>query len=278
MAFGLRMRKTPKKEIDRRVREAAELLGISHLLQRKPHSLSGGQRQRVAVGRAIVRQPACFLFDEPLSNLDVKMRLQMRGELKALHMRLKTTAVYVTHDQEEAMTLGDRIAVMADGEIQQVGRPLDVYRSPVNRFVAGFVGLPPMNFIDGDIATRDGVLSFRDRADLVVPLPDMLTSAGAPAVLGIRPEALRLAHPNFAAAGHVVIRASVRVVEPLGDRQDVFATTPAGDAIIARIDAEVPLAAGQSAAFTLRDAGAIHLFEQGDFGRRIQAANESRPA
>jgi multiple sugar transport system ATP-binding protein len=151
MAFGLKLRGMPKKQIDQRVQEAAKILDIGHLLDRKPKALSGGQRQRVAVGRAIVREPAAFLFDEPLSNLDAKLRVTTRAELKRLHQRLKTTTIYVTHDQEEAMTLGDRIVVMRDGRIQQADTSLVTYNSPVNRFVAGFIGMPPMNFFDGTI-------------------------------------------------------------------------------------------------------------------------------
>lgn len=148
MAFGLKLRKFPKSDIDQRVKDAAEILGIQELLQRKPKQLSGGQRQRVAVGRAIVRHPKVFLFDEPLSNLDAKLRVQMRAELSKLHDRLKTTMIYVTHDQTEAMTMGDRIVVMRDGLVQQVGSPLELYNKPVNKFVAGFIGTPSMNFID----------------------------------------------------------------------------------------------------------------------------------
>ncbi|MGC4033316.1 MAG: sn-glycerol-3-phosphate ABC transporter ATP-binding protein UgpC [Tepidisphaeraceae bacterium] len=155
MAFGLKLRKFPKAEIDKRVREAAATLDITHLLERKPKALSGGQRQRVAVGRAIVREPAAFLFDEPLSNLDAKLRVTTRAEIKRLHQRLRTTTIYVTHDQEEAMTLGDRIIVMKDGLIQQSDSPLETYRNPMNRFVAGFIGMPPMNFFDGTIK-KDG--------------------------------------------------------------------------------------------------------------------------
>src|SRR5574342_373206 len=156
MAFGLKMRKFPKAEIDTRVREAAQMLGIQELLSRKPRQLSGGQRQRVAVGRAIVRHPQVFLFDEPLSNLDAKLRVQMRVELKRLHERLETTAIYVTHDQVEAMTLGDRVVVMKDGWVQQVGEPLELYGKPANRFVAGFIGSPAMNFADVTIAESNG--------------------------------------------------------------------------------------------------------------------------
>src|SRR5262247_3078894 len=158
MAFGLKMRKFPKADIENRVREAAEILGIQELLKRKPRQLSGGQRQRVAVGRAIVRHPQVFLFDEPLSNLDAKLRVQMRVELKRLHERLETTAIYVTHDQVEAMTLGSRVVVMKDGWVQQVGEPLEIYSKPANKFVAGFIGSPSMNFADVTIAEAGGDL------------------------------------------------------------------------------------------------------------------------
>src|SRR5213595_506377 len=158
MAFGLKMRKFPKPEIQKRVQDAAEILGIQELLKRKPRQLSGGQRQRVAVGRAIVRHPQVFLFDEPLSNLDAKLRVQMRVELKKLHQRLGTTAIYVTHDQVEAMTLGDRVVVMRDGWVQQVGDPMTLYNEPANRFVAGFIGSPAMNFADVRIAGENGGL------------------------------------------------------------------------------------------------------------------------
>jgi multiple sugar transport system ATP-binding protein len=191
MAFGLRMRKYPNVEIDKRVREAAEILGIAPLLERKPKQLSGGQRQRVAVGRAIVRHPEVFLFDEPLSNLDAKLRVQMRVELKRLHERLETTAIYVTHDQVEAMTLGDRVVVMKDGWVQQVGEPLELYGKPANKFVAGFIGSPAMNFVDVTVNDLGGTL----RADaeglrLKVP-PQSGTGAhptGGRVTLGVRPE------------------------------------------------------------------------------------------
>src|SRR5467141_3257601 len=159
MAFGLKMRKFGRPEIETRVREAADILGIGELLMRKPRQLSGGQRQRVALGRAIVRHPRVFLFDEPLSNLDAKLRVQMRVELKRLHDRLETTAIYVTHDQVEAMTLGDRVVVMKDGVVQQVGEPLELYNKPANRFVAGFIGSPAMNFVDVGIQGGDGSLT-----------------------------------------------------------------------------------------------------------------------
>src|SRR5688572_16298814 len=162
MAFGLKLRGMPKKQIEERVMDAAKILDITHLLDRKPKALSGGQRQRVAVGRAIVREPAAFLFDEPLSNLDAKLRVTTRAELKRLHHRLKTTTIYVTHDQEEAMTLGDRIVAMKDGKIQQADTPLKTYQQPTNRFVAGFIGMPPMNFFDGVIKNVDGQMVFEE--------------------------------------------------------------------------------------------------------------------
>src|SRR4051794_21323306 len=162
MAFGLKLRGMPKAQIQKRVSEAAKILDIEHLLERKPKALSGGQRQRVAVGRAIVREPAAFLFDEPLSNLDAKLRVTTRAELKRLHQRLKTTTIYVTHDQEEAMTLGDRIVVMKDGVIQQADTPLKTYNHPNNRFVAGFISMPPMNFFDGALKLQDGEMVFEE--------------------------------------------------------------------------------------------------------------------
>ena len=172
MAFGLKMRKFDKPEIGRRVQEAAEILGIQELLKRKPRQLSGGQRQRVALGRAIVRHPQVFLFDEPLSNLDAKLRVQMRVELKKLHERLGTTAIYVTHDQVEAMTLGDRVVVMRDGRVQQVGDPMELYNNPANRFVAGFIGSPAMNFASVRIAAQNGGLwAENDGIRIDVPKP-----------------------------------------------------------------------------------------------------------
>jgi multiple sugar transport system ATP-binding protein len=183
MAFGLKLRKMPKAQIHQRVMDAAKILDIEHLMDRKPKALSGGQRQRVAVGRAIVREPAAFLFDEPLSNLDAKLRVTTRAELKRLHHRLKTTTIYVTHDQEEAMTLGDRIVVMKDGVIHQNDTPLKTYSHPVNRFVAGFIGMPPMNFFDGAIKMVDGELVFEEgelrNARAATPTPGTVAAAAA---------------------------------------------------------------------------------------------------
>jgi multiple sugar transport system ATP-binding protein len=197
LSLGLRLRKLPRWEIDRRVGWATGLLGLEALLDRKPKQLSGGQRQRVAMGRAMVREPSVFLFDEPLSNLDAGLRAQMRIEIGGLQRRLNTTTIYVTHDQVEAMTLGDRIVVLADGLIQQVGRPIDVYRTPVNRFVAGFVGTPPMNFLEGRLREEDGGVVFVAEGARVQLLWDVAARAGTkePVTLGIRPEDLRVDSP-----------------------------------------------------------------------------------
>jgi multiple sugar transport system ATP-binding protein len=274
MAFALKLRKTPAGEIDRRVRDAAEKLGITALLDRKPRALSGGQRQRVALGRAIVRDPACFLFDEPLSNLDAKLRAETRAELKQLHQHLSTTCVYVTHDQEEAMTLGDRVVVMSGGHIQQQGTPLDVYTNPSNRFVAGFIGMPAMNFIDGAIRRRgDGVIF--EGAGVALPIPDELASAAQdkldqPVVLGLRPEHLSLESrdDNGDAAPSPAVDLTVRVVEPLGATMDVYTTLPEGQRVLVRTEAR-PLDAGETRRFTVAMHKA-HLFEPGAYGRNLR--------
>jgi multiple sugar transport system ATP-binding protein len=218
MAFGLKMRKFDKPEIAKRVQEAAEILGIEDYLKRKPRQLSGGQRQRVALGRAIVRHPRVFLFDEPLSNLDAKLRVQMRVELKKLHERLGTTAIYVTHDQVEAMTLGDRVVVMRDGWVQQVGDPLELYNQPANRFVAGFIGSPAMNFANVHIAAENGAL-WATSEGIRLKMPDALAArlgpkTGRDLTLGVRPEDLRIA--NGADAADMSIEAVVEVIERLG--------------------------------------------------------------
>src|SRR5438876_1728935 len=191
MAFGLKLRGFKKKDIDSRVRESAEILNLTHLLERKPKELSGGQRQRVAVGRAIVRKPKVFLFDEPLSNLDAKLRVQMRTEISKLHDRLQTTMIYVTHDQVEAMTMGDRICVMKDGVIMQVDKPLEIYNRPVNKFVASFVGSPPMNFMDVQVAKRAGHLWLDEGKFSLQLLPSMeqliTPYIGQTVTMGMRP-------------------------------------------------------------------------------------------
>jgi multiple sugar transport system ATP-binding protein len=220
MAFGLKMRKFARPEIDRRVRAAADILGIESYLQRKPRQLSGGQRQRVALGRAIVRNPQVFLFDEPLSNLDAMLRVQMRVELKKIHDRLGTTAVYVTHDQVEAMTLGDRVVVMKDGLVQQVGEPLDLYNMPANRFVAGFIGSPAMNFATVQLSAAGGALwAANDGIRIKLP-PEagarLQQHAGQSVTLGIRPEDLRIASADDSA--DFGIDAVVEVVEQLGSQ------------------------------------------------------------
>src|SRR5436189_2145194 len=218
MAFGLKMRKFDRADIAKRVQEAAEILGIQELLRRKPRQLSGGQRQRVALGRAIVRHPQVFLFDEPLSNLDAKLRVQMRVELKRLHERLETTAIYVTHDQVEAMTLGDRVVVMRGGLVQQVGDPMELYNEPANRFVAGFIGSPAMNFANVRITGQNGgVWAEGDGIRLKVPgqLSNRVGShVGKEVTLGIRPEDMRIARESDPA--ELNLPAVVEVVERLG--------------------------------------------------------------
>jgi len=221
MAFGLRQRKFPKAEIDSRVRGAAQVLGITSVLDRRPKALSGGQRQRVAVGRAIVRQPDVFLFDEPLSNLDAKLRVEMRKELKLLHRRLQATIIYVTHDQVEAMTLGDRVCVMNDGRIEQVGPPVEVYDFPRTRFVASFIGTPPMNFVRGEILLADGEAAFRSET-FTLRLPERFikhahTDKPREVELGIRPEAMRLV-PGSDNDGEA-FSGTVKLVEALGNEQ-----------------------------------------------------------
>jgi multiple sugar transport system ATP-binding protein len=265
MSFALRMRRTPRAQVRERVEHAARVLGIADLMDRRPRELSGGQRQRVAVGRAIVREPKAFLFDEPLSNLDARLRVTTRGELKALHQRLRTTTVYVTHDQEEAMTLGDRIVVMDAGRVQQVGPPLEVYRRPANRFVAGFIGTPAMNFLTGVCSERVFVEAGRPGPGLPVPM------GGAPApgrevVMGVRPQALRLA-----GAGLPV---EVRFVEPLGDVTDVTCVSGAGTRIVARVPAGMAASPGQRVFLSaLGDEGGgpggVHFFEAGEAGAAL---------
>ena len=238
MAFGLRLRGYSKREIDHRVREAANILGIEALVSRKPKELSGGERQRVAVGRAIVRKPLVFLFDEPLSNLDAKMRVQMRTELRKLHLRLQSTMVYVTHDQTEAMTMGDRIVVMNKAVIQQVADPLTIYEHPANRFVASFIGSPPMNFLSGNIARVNGDLVFTEGAFRLRVVDEMavrlLTYEGKPVRFGIRPEDLYDKLFITDAPTECMVTATVELVEPLG--AEVYLHLRVGQhALIARV-------------------------------------------
>jgi multiple sugar transport system ATP-binding protein len=261
MAFGLKMRKFPKPEIEKRVREAAQMLGIQELLHRKPRQLSGGQRQRVAVGRAIVRHPQVFLFDEPLSNLDAKLRVQMRVELKRLHERLETTAIYVTHDQVEAMTLGDRVVVMKDGLVQQVGDPLSVYSKPRNRFVAGFIGSPAMNFVECTVAGSDGDLAI-EATGLRVSVPPAQRAAlgpyrGKTVTLGVRPEDLREATADDPKGYRV--EAVVEVVEPLGN--EILLDLKVGQqAIVARVPPTSRVRLHEQVTLTLNAEG-LHFFD-----------------
>jgi len=243
MAFGLMLRKYPKTEIQRRVHEAAEILEITELLDRKPKALSGGQRQRVAVGRAIVRQPKVFLFDEPLSNLDAKLRVQMRAEISKLHTRLQSTMIYVTHDQVEAMTMGDRIVVMLDGIIQQIATPLKLYHEPVNRFVAGFIGSPPMNFLTGTLHAENGKLSFRDDTNEVsLEVAEehrqaVQSHVGKQVIFGIRPEDF-IENEAQSAIDGASVTANVEVVEPMGSEIYLYLNI-GGESVTARIDTTV---------------------------------------
>jgi multiple sugar transport system ATP-binding protein len=261
MAFGLKMRKFGRDEIDKRVRQAAEILGIQPLLARRPRQLSGGQRQRVALGRAIVRHPRVFLFDEPLSNLDAKLRVQMRVELKRLHHRLETTAIYVTHDQVEAMTLGDRVVVMKDGVVQQVGEPLQLYGSPANRFVASFIGSPAMNFAEVTV-TNSGEGLWAEAAGLRIRIPPskadaLRRHAGQKVVLGVRPEALRLA--NGADGADYAFDSTIEVVEPLGN--EILLDVRAGShPLVARVDPATRVKVHDNVRLAL-DPERVHFFD-----------------
>ncbi|MBJ6128514.1 ABC transporter ATP-binding protein [Microvirga splendida] len=254
MAFSLMLKKAPKAEIAEKVNRAAEILGLTPLLDRYPRQLSGGQRQRVAMGRAIVRDPQVFLFDEPLSNLDAKLRVSMRGEIKALHQRLKTTTVYVTHDQIEAMTMADKIVVMHDGIVEQMGAPLDLYDRPVNLFVAGFIGSPAMNVLEGTIDSS----GFRV-GNMVLPVQSApAASVGRPAYYGIRPE-----HFQLRADGMPV---EVIVVEPTGSETQVVAR--AGHEEIICVFRERISARPGETILVAPDPALVHLFDR-DSGRRI---------
>jgi multiple sugar transport system ATP-binding protein len=246
LAFGLRNRRVPAAQIDAAVRNAARILSIEPLLERRPRQLSGGQQQRVALGRCIVRNPKVFLFDEPLSNLDAQLRAQMRLEIKELRQRVATTSVFVTHDQVEAMTLGDRIVVMKDGLMQQVGSPLELYRRPVNRFVASFIGSPAMNFINVNVmAAPAGFRLSGDGVDLELPqrrFANLGAHTGRAVTIGVRPQHLRLG--SAAEAEHVGLSGKVMVTEQLGDEQVLALRVGAGDIRVAGIDPELSLATG----------------------------------
>jgi len=243
MAFGLQLRKFPREEIHKRVSDAAQVLGIDSLLDRKPKALSGGQRQRVAVGRAIVRKPKVFLFDEPLSNLDAKMRVSMRTEISKLHARLASTMIYVTHDQVEAMTMGDRITVMKDGDIMQVAEPLEIYNNPANMFVAGFIGSPPMNFFHGKLSQQDGDTWFSENGEgdsrIRIKLTESLAHRGQaymnkPVVFGIRPEdiedSLHLSNPSPTST----VKCTLEVSEPMGSETYLYLSS-ASHSFVARV-------------------------------------------
>lgn len=304
MAFGLKMRRVPRDEIRRKVGEVAVLLGLTHLLDRKPGALSGGECQRVALGRAIVRRPQVFLFDEPLSNLDAGLRIQMRTEIKSLHGDMQATIIHVTHDQEEAMTLGDRIMIMKEGVIRQCGTPLAVYNRPANRFVAGFIGKPPMNFLQGRL-DGDGEAVFFAGGLGHVEIPPQVAGSlkahrGRNVVLGIRPENVALEAPDgvlaegcptfskvwaqsvngnraaahdtkcegpehpFRAAGQM----SVRVVEPLGDSTNVHLVVSSGESLVARVPPAVTISPGQKVRLLL-DMSRAHVFAADEQGQRL---------
>jgi multiple sugar transport system ATP-binding protein len=265
LAFGLKLRKYDKVEIQQRVNDAARILGIASYLDRKPKALSGGQRQRVALGRAIVRQPKVFLFDEPLSNLDANLRVQMRTEISRLHHRLQTTMIYVTHDQIEAMSMGDRIVVMRDGVVQQVDTPLAIYNKPANRFVAGFIGSPTMNFFPGAFAPDDGIVFRQEGTPVALTMPretvDRLrarTTHGL--VLGIRPEHIYTRKPG-GVESVIPFNAQIEVIEPVGNETFVYFSTGANTQFVARVSSDSPPAVGTTTEL-LMDSSRIHFFDR----------------
>jgi multiple sugar transport system ATP-binding protein len=266
MAFGLKLRKTPKDEIKRRVEEAANILGITSLLDRKPKALSGGQRQRVAMGRAIVREPKVFLMDEPLSNLDAKLRVQMRAEISKLHNKLKTTFIYVTHDQTEAMTLGTRIVVMKDGVAQQIDTPHNLYHNPINLFVAEFIGSPKMNVLEAQAVSENGnvYLTF---GGYKIKLNEVKGKAvqeggyiGKTVLLGVRPEDLHDEELFIASSRETVVDGSVEVTEMLGAEVFLYLNI-AGSEVTARVDPRSTAKAGDTIKIAL-DANTIHVFDK----------------
>jgi multiple sugar transport system ATP-binding protein len=272
LAFALKLRHVPRATIEDKVQRAARVLMITHLLDRKPKALSGGQRQRVALGRAIVREPKCFLFDEPLSNLDAKLRLEMRAEIKQLTMSLNATTVYVTHDQEEAMTLGDRVVVMKDGVTQQVGTALEIYDQPVNRFVASFLGSPPMNFFSGTLLEEGDRLWF-DEGSGRLPMPSWSRAAlaariGQNVILGVRPEALSSqARARFATEDNR-LEMTVTLIQPLGHKLDVYLSTASHPRSVAEFDAHTGPHVGERIPVFF-DMERAHLFEPGDDGKAL---------
>lgn len=261
MAFALELRKTPKEEIDRKVREAAHILELDDYLGRKPKELSGGQRQRVALGRAMVRDPAVFLLDEPLSNLDAKLRTEMRSQISALHKRLQTTFVYVTHDQTEAMTMGDRIVVMKDGVIQQVDTPQNLYNYPCNKFVAGFIGSPQMNFLEAEVekAGEGFALVFGENH---IPLvkPELAAYIGKKVIFGIRPEDIHAEESFLSMAAGSNIEAKVNLAEMMGSEIYLYLTCN-GQKLVARVPSRTGIRADDEVKLAL-DANKIHIFDK----------------
>ncbi|UUZ82727.1 sn-glycerol-3-phosphate ABC transporter ATP-binding protein UgpC [Paenibacillus sp. P26] len=267
MAFGLKLRKFKKADIDARVREAAKILDIEHLLDRKPKALSGGQRQRVALGRAIVREPQVFLMDEPLSNLDAKLRVQMRAEISKLHKRLETTIIYVTHDQTEAMTMGDRIVVMDKGIIQQAATPEEIYNHPVNMFVAGFIGSPSMNFINGSFTDQGGDLYFK-APGLSVEVPEGKAKllrekgyAGKEVVIGVRPEDFHEEAIFLEASPNTVVNAHIEVSENLGHEMFLYLNGLGTQSVVARVDGRAGMKEGTNVKLAI-DMNKVHFFDK----------------
>jgi len=264
MAFGLKLRRYPKAEIDARVKDAANILGIEKLIHRRPRELSGGQRQRVAVGRAIVRKPLVFLFDEPLSNLDAKMRVQMRTEIKKLHIRLQTTMIYVTHDQTEAMTMGDRIVVMKDGIIQQIADPIGLYDKPVNKFVAGFIGSPPMNFVKGVLINREGKFYFNEgnfQVKIVEAMvPKIIPYVNKEVIFGIRPEDIYDKLFVSYAPSENTIKANCEVIEPMGSEVYLHLNT-GRNSLIAKVGGHDRPAINQDMDLVF-DMAKVHFFDK----------------
>ena len=267
MAFGLENIRTPKADIDAKVQAAAKLLQLGPLLDRQPRQLSGGQRQRVAIGRAIVREPTIFLFDEPLSNLDAELRVQMRTEITALHARLKTTMIYVTHDQVEAMTMADKIVVLRGGRIEQVGAPLDLYNAPANRFVAGFIGSPRMNFLSGTVSATDatGVRVTLDAnptgtAGTAIPVRGDDVAPGTKVTLGIRPEHIALGQGG---AGDLSLNATIEQLEQLGAASFLYCALPSGEKLTVQVAGQVKSQVGEMVAVSF-PAAATHVFLQAE--------------
>ena len=261
LAFGLKLRKIPRADIDARIARTADMLGIGELLHRKPRELSGGQQQRVALGRALVREPVAFLFDEPLSNLDAKLRASMRTELIKLHHNLGTTVIHVTHDQVEAMTMGQRICIMRDGLIIQVGAPLEVYRNPVDTFVAGFLASPPMNLIDARLADRDGAMTV-ELEGVSLPVPDTYRAgfaayADKPIVFGIRPEDI---YADEGPGGRIPLDVSVVALEALGPEVVLISRLPSGNEIATRMGRTYTAPIGSTVRLHV-DMGMMHLFD-----------------